>query len=213
MNSKAIAGGAVILLGVGGFVAYDQYQRHQAEKRVAAEVAEQAKDEAAKAEMKKGKDPDKQVEVPDLRGASSGEAEGLLKKAGFIAPVVEERPPNYGCAYDNEKDILPVDSICEQDPGKGAMRAVNGLKIKITVEHDTFEHGGVESGHEWRRMPNLEGMPLAEALALLADKGFGETEFEIKSGSCDKEIVCDTIPDGGQRKRSDTPGTLRVGGH
>lgn len=211
MNFKVLGGAAVVVLGVGGFLAYEEYQKKKEKDAYDAAMADEAARDAEK-EKQKALEPEKQAEVPDLKGMSEDDAKEALKKAGFVNATVQRRADNYVCEHENEKDMLPLDTICEQDVGAGVKRLVKNLRVQVTIERDTYEKGGAP-GYEWHRMPDLEGLPLTEAKQLLADKGFGENEFELKPGSCDDGIVCDTIPDGGQRKRVDSQGTLKVGGY
>lgn len=215
MNAKAIGGGAVVLLGIGGFLIYNEISERNQRKRLEAEIAasydadEQKKKEAAE----RGKVT--WVTSPKLHGMTEDDARKALVAAGFKDPTIEVRDVNYECLYegtvDGQEDMLAVGAICDQDPAPDVRLRAEKLKMKITIERDTWEHGGV--GYiEWRRMPNLEGMDFTQAQALLASKGFGTDEFEIEKhpGGCAENTVCDTLPAAGHRKRKDSQGRIRA---
>ena len=152
------------------------------------------------------------LEVPSIIGLTPAAATAKLVALGFMDTVLE-MPPNLGCDYADEKrDIVPVGAICaqERDPGQILM---SNAKLRVVIERNTYEHGGVEVENEWHRMPDLVGLPLARARAILRDRGFGEDEFEIGEArtSCGAGLVCDQRPKADTRKFASSRGELNIG--
>jgi beta-lactam-binding protein with PASTA domain len=169
--------------------------------------AEKSADEAALV-----KEP-KWGTIPDVTGKTEREARALLKEAGFNDDSLDVLPDTYGCEYDDAvddpSDMVPTETICNQDRKAGTRLRAETFKLKVVVEHDTFEHGGVTTS-EWRRMPDVVDMTVADAKALLASKGFDADEFEVMEarGGCESGKICETVPPGGQRKHKKRTGTL-----
>lgn len=217
MNTKAIGGGALVLVGVGGFLLYNWYQEKKEKDRAAAELAkynerdaEKSADEAAL----RDKEP-KWGTIPDVKGKTESEARKLLVEAGFKDDSLEVLADTYGCEYDDtvddQSDMVATDTICQQDRKAGARMRAETFKLKVVIEHDTFEHGGVTTS-EWRRMPDVVNMSVADAQALLATKGFDADEFAVEDarGTCEKGKICESVPAAGQRKHKKRTGTLLV---
>jgi beta-lactam-binding protein with PASTA domain len=216
MNTKAIGGGALLVLGVGGFLVYNWYEEKKEKDRAAAEQAkynaretEKAADEASRVkEAKWGT-------IPDVYGKTESEAKKLLTEAGFNDDSLEILADTFGCEYDvtvdDQSDMVPTDAICQQDRKAGTRVRAESFKLKVVIEHDTFEHGGLTTS-EWRRMPDVVNMTVADAQALLATKGFGADEFEVvdSRGGCETGKICESVPPAGQRKHKDRPGSLLI---
>ncbi len=213
MNAKAVGAGVVILLGVGGFLVYDEYQKKQDAKARTADRAVDAAKAADKVESAKRPDP-KWATVPNLRGKSEADAATVLREAGFADATVEVLEARFVCEYEDNFDptqVVAQGAICDQDPDPGGRVRAERFAIRVVLEHDTFEHGGLSTS-EWRRMPEVTSMSLVAAQAALAAKGFGPDEFEVEdyTGSCSPGLVCETVPKAGLRKRKDTLGTIRA---
>lgn len=217
MNAKALGGGAVVLIGIGGFLVYNYVsERREARKRQEAVAADRAAETAKKeAQAERTKHDPTWATIPDLTGKTEVEAKKLLTEAGFQQVEMEVMEPRYECVYDKvvhaPSDMVPVDTICNQDPEPGGRVRAEKFAIQVVIEHDTFERGGLATS-EWRRMPDVLGMSLTEAQGLLASKGFGADEFEVEdyTHSCPSMKVCETVPPAGNRKRKDTPGIIRA---
>ena len=149
--------------------------------------------------------------VPDLKGLTPDQARAKLVGIGFKDDALQI-PKDMGCSYDDEKQMVKQGTICNQDREPGG-QLMSNAKLRVVVENDTYEHGGVESGNEWNRMPELTGMPLARAQALLRDRGFADDEFVIGEArtSCGKGKVCEQRPKADLRKFKSTPGELNIG--
>lgn len=217
MNTKAVGGGAVVLLGVGGFLVYNWYEEKKEKDRAAAELARYNTREAEKSadEASRTNKEAKWGSIPDVVGKSESEARKLLAEAGFDEQSLEVLPDTYGCEYDvtptDPSQMIPQGNICQQERKAGTRVRAETFKLKVVVEHDTFEHGGVTTS-EWRRMPEVTNLTLAEARSLLSSKGFGADEFEIEESraGCAVGTVCESVPSVGQRKHKDRTGYLRV---
>lgn len=151
------------------------------------------------------------LEVPNLVGMTPDKAIAELVKRGFKADILEQ-PANLGCTYDDERVRVPIGAICNQERDAGTIMMSNA-KLRVVVEHDTYEHGGVEVENEWHRMPDVTGMPLDRAKDLLRDKGFADDEFVIGEArsTCGKDVVCDQRPKPETRKYANMPGELNIG--
>jgi hypothetical protein len=152
------------------------------------------------------------LKVPRVIGLTPEKATAQLVALGFKEDVLE-MPPDFGCSYEDErKDIVPVGTICNQQRDEGEILMSNA-KLRVVIEYDTWEHGGVKAENEWRRMPDLVGKSLAEAQALLRSKGFGDDEFLVGEAryNCGKGMVCDQRPAVDARKYANMQGELNVG--
>ena len=152
------------------------------------------------------------IEVPSVIGLTPDQATAKLVALGFKDTVLE-LPPNLGCHYEDDKrDIVPVGSICNQEREPGQILMSNA-KLRVVIERDTYQHGGVENQNEWHRMPDVVGMPVDRARALLRDRGFGDDEFEIGAArtSCGAGLVCDQRPKADTRKYLRRRGELNIG--
>jgi hypothetical protein len=154
----------------------------------------------------------RRLELPSVIGLTPDKAREKLVALGYKDDVLEI-PPNMGCSYEDEqRDIVPVGTICnqEREPGQPLM---SNAKLRVVIEHDTWEHGGVENEREWHRMPDLVGTPLAAARELLRSKGFSDDEFVVGESrtSCGAGMVCEQRPKPDSRKFVAEPGELNVG--
>ncbi|MBE7447714.1 MAG: PASTA domain-containing protein [Kofleriaceae bacterium] len=210
MNAKAIGGGVLIALGMGGFFLYDEHQKKKERDRRGAEAQATAKQVEAKQE-EAARPPAEWRPVPDLTGKTEAEAEAALRAAGFTGATLEIMPDRFLCEYDDDAKMVAQGQICNQDPQAGARRLETRAPIKVVIERDTFEAGGAGTTSEWRRMPQVVGLPVEAAQALLAEKGFGPDEFIVEDGhTCAAGTVCETRPEAGKRKQLVFKGRLGV---
>jgi beta-lactam-binding protein with PASTA domain len=148
------------------------------------------------------------VDVPDLRGLDVDQARKVAGRHGSLELEVLDR---YACDYDDDRDMLLEGQVCDQKPVAGTS-VVEGSTIKVVVERDTYEHGGVGTTNEWRRMPDLVGMPVDEAHAELARLGFDDGELSVEHDTaCPARVVCGSQPEPGHRKVRARAGRLYVG--
>ncbi|HVV87608.1 MAG TPA: PASTA domain-containing protein [Kofleriaceae bacterium] len=150
--------------------------------------------------------------MPKLIGLTPEKAKAVLAAAGFDDGVLEEKP-DLACTYEDEKrDLVPVGTICNQEIPPGGEH-MSYAKVRVVVETNTWEHGGVAAGREWHRMVNVTGLRLDKARAKLREQGFTDEEFEVVDamGSCGRGIVCDTRPHADIRKFVNQPGEIQVG--
>lgn len=212
MDAKTLGGGAVVLLGIGGFLAYNQWQERKERKKVEESRAQSAKDDARREEAKQTKEA-QWATMPDLYKKTPEEAQALLAKAGFGEIEMGKYGDNAVCSYDgtvdDQSDMVPQGAVCAQEPAAGARVRAERVRVRFLLEEDTFEHGGVDT-QEWRRMPDVLAMSADQAMALLASKGFGADEFEVEDvgAQCPSKTVCETNPRPGHRKVKSVKGTL-----
>ena len=152
-----------------------------------------------------------EIPLPNLSGKTPEAARTALAAAGFKADVLEI-PEGMACTYEDERHPVPVGTICNQEREPGT-KVMSNAKIRVVVEHDTWEHGGVEVDNEWHRMPDVTGLKLERAKALLREKGFGDDEFEVGEArvNCGVGVVCDQRPKADGRKYKREPGELNIG--
>lgn len=152
------------------------------------------------------------LKVPKVVGLTPEKAKEQLIALGYKEDVLE-MPPDLGCHYEDEKnDIVPIGTICNQEREPGEVLMSNA-KLRVVIEYDTWEHGGVKVDNEWHRMPDVVGKSLAEAKALLRAKGFGDDEFAVGEArsDCGKGIVCEQRPAVDARKYTNMQGELNIG--
>jgi len=212
MDAKTLGGGAVVLLGIGGFLAYNQWEQRKEQKKVAEARAQAQKDEAKRDEAGQTKEA-RWTTMPDLYKKTPEEAQAILAKAGFDTIEMRKYGDNAVCSYEgtikSQADMVPQGAICAQEPAAGARVRAEKAYVRFLVEDDTYEHGGLDTS-EWRRMPDVTNMSADAAKALLASKGFGADEFDVEDvgDRCPSRTVCDTIPRAGQPKMKSVKGTL-----
>lgn len=152
------------------------------------------------------------IAVPDLRGLTPAQAEAKLRAAGFTFDKLAV--DDHLCSGDDEH-MVARDTVCEQRPPAGGDSQARMLAPSVTVERNTYEHGGVGGGSEWRRMPDLVGKPIDVARTVLARASLpvGE-QFEIIEDhfdGCLPQQVCRTEPAAKARKVLVRKGRLYVG--
>jgi hypothetical protein len=151
-----------------------------------------------------------EIAVPDLTGLTPDKARAALTKLGFKDDALET-PPGYGCEYEDERNLVAVGAICNQERTPGS-KVMSNAKVRVVIEHDTWESGGAHLENPWRRMPDLSGMSLARAQQILREKGFGADEFVVGESreDCGVGLVCDQRPKPNTRKFASAPGELNV---
>lgn len=243
MSKGAMATSAFVIVVTGGYFAYDYYDSHKAKAKAQSVAkgprkgsadgsqggSDQGSEAAGQRGSRQGSAPGSQagseagsgdepaapraaeVGMPDLTGKTPEEATKLLTGLGFKDDALA-LPPDMTCYYEDERKPVPVGTICNQERSVGT-KVMTDTKVRAVVEYDTWEHGGVKAGNEWRRMPDLSGMTLARAKAVLREKGFADDEFAIVAprAICDPGIVCTQYPKADTRKYVSRVGELGVG--
>ncbi len=130
--------------------------------------------------------------IPNLVGLSEADARKALADVGFTATLDVQR--NTGCEYMNDwigKD-LPEGTVCQQHPAAGK-RSGGASPVQLKL-------AGSREGDGFTEMPNLIGMHVDEATALLKKKGM--TKMDVKTGNAtcaDPYIVCRQSPEPGHK--------------
>lgn len=112
------------------------------------------------------------LEVPDVVGKESQEAEQQLRSARFEVNLVEEY-----------SETVPEGIVVSQDPAGGE-----------TVRHDTVAKVVVSKGREPLELPALTGKTIAEATSILKEMGLALTTAEEYSDSVAKGTVISQTP-------------------
>lgn len=183
----------------------------EAEARRAARKAAEEAAAAQEPDPGAGSGTGKPMVVPDLVGMKPDAAAAALTAAGFSADNLKTSTDHTCPIYKDDKaEMLPVGTICSQQPLPGT-EAMARSKVTIVLERDTYEAGAIGTAFEWKRMPDVDGMTLAQARKALADKGFTESDFVVEDAVCAKGRVCGTKPEPGKRKTKNPPGTIYIG--
>jgi serine/threonine-protein kinase len=114
------------------------------------------------------------VAVPGVIGTPVGQARTFLEQRGFQVNV------------DRKKSEQPLDQVIEQDPAAGD-KAKEGSTVNLTVS----------DGPPDEVIPDVEGLPLKQALNTLRKAGFQTDINEESSDTVKKGIVIGTTPQGG----------------
>ena len=151
--------------------------------------------------------------VPDLTGKTAAEAEAALRAAGFTFQRLEL--DDHQCSVADDTKMVPKDTVCAQRPAAGAETGPRLSSPTVTIERDSYDHGGVGGSNEWRRMPDLVGKPIDVARTILARASLPVADqFEIaedSSDACQPDQVCSTEPAANARKVLARKGRLYVG--
>lgn len=152
--------------------------------------------------------------MPNLFGRTPSEAATLLKNAGFVVVSAEERTDDE-CSEGADHAMAPQGAICDQSPPPEIDTDPREVRLKYTLEHDAFDHGGTGDA-AWRRMPAVVGMSLADARAALtraklpADQFFDIVDAR-DDDRCRPGVVCEQSPAPKDRMRLASHGRLVVG--
>lgn len=131
-----------------------------------------------------------ETEVPDLVGMTLDEALQLLSRSGLQAGEIRQVP----------SDSIPPERIAAQYP-----RAGRRVKIGRQVDLD------VSSGSSRVRIPNLEGLPAATAIATLERLGFVISRVEsIRTPTVPAGRVVATSPPFGAEVRQGSEITVSI---
>jgi PASTA domain len=151
--------------------------------------------------------------LPDLRGKTAAQVGELLKSRGFQIDTVNMT--DLMCNDSDDTKMQPQNTVCGQEPAVGVDHGPHLIRLSLTIEHDTYEHGGVGNSNEWRRMPNLVGKSFDVARTILARASLPiDSQFnlvEVVDDKCPAGQVCATSPEGNHRKVLGRRGEIVVG--
>jgi hypothetical protein len=135
-----------------------------------------------------------QFTVPDVFGMSKDAAIAELRKAGHTGDVSEDRST---CGSVVDGRIIEIGEVCNQSPGAGNVTSAR-LSITLRVQKADPRHGNVGTSTEWHLMPDIVGMPLEKARAVMRSFGFTEDDRIllgfVEEAGCAPLTVCRTIP-------------------
>ena len=156
----------------------------------------------------------RQIPMPDLLGKTPEEAEKILRSAGFEIRGFAPATQNYSCDYDRNTSY-PLFAICYQRPVPGQLAPAQ-LRAEYVVERSQGNRGEIGTPNEFIIMPEVRGMPLAEARKALGDAGLPlEKHFDVEVAGphdrCEYDVVCQTSPGPKMRKNLTVRGSIKVG--
>ena len=131
-----------------------------------------------------GREP---IEITDFTGQDATQAHEALSEAGFEV-VTHERP---------HPDVRPG-TVISQDPNGGTGYRGDEIALLVAVQPDKLE------------MPDVRGMPAAEAERMLREAGFTEIEIDERRRFFGEPVVVDQRPRPGREVDYDRKIRLRV---
>jgi hypothetical protein len=148
--------------------------------------------------------------VPNVVLLPRGQAEAVLRSAGFTEPVNFDTSA-CGSTVDN-KTVVELGQVCYQMPAAGR-EASPRLPVTLRVQHEDPWRGRSASGRAWFLMPDLAGMPLATARARLRALGFAKEPLIsfVQEPGCRPNVVCRSSPDPLSRADTSSDKVLVVG--
>jgi eukaryotic-like serine/threonine-protein kinase len=132
-----------------------------------------------------GEDESNKVDVPNLKGLSSEDAQSMINSAGLIASVSE----TYSDSNDDKGKVI------SQDP-KANTKVDKGSTINITVS--------LGAKDEYVEVPNVIGMKKNAAISAIKDAGLYVDSSTEESETVAKGRVVSQTPNGGSLKKGDT---------
>lgn len=145
------------------------------------------------------------VVLPDLTGLTEAEARQRLAEAGVTGNIYTR--DNTGC---EQKMEIAAGMVCGQQPRAGSRQSAR-LAVTLELARST-ERGGAGTSTEWVKMPNVVGMTVEQATAVLKEAGFTEIRVQQRvDADCRPDVVCKQNPEAGSQGRLSLPKTLFVG--
>ena len=151
-------------------------------------------------------DPDDRV-APDLDGMTLDQAQAAWRKAGFKGDAYDD----YARAQNVDDGIIDdescqngthVGTVCMQWP-RAHDKASYGADVSVQIGRATTD--------SLYAMPNLVGVPLDKATALLAKAGSTGKVNDIWSGACGHGVVCRQLIAVGKKTRVSARVTVWIG--
>jgi beta-lactam-binding protein with PASTA domain len=152
--------------------------------------------------------------VPSVIGQTPEQALATMRAAGFEVGGLD--PQNATCGYDDDRQMVKTGTICSQTPGAGTEATTRLPRLRFVVEKDTYAEGGIGLSSHWRRMPEVVGLTLAEATAVLAKANLALPDHFVVSESAAEDCqpegkICLAYPKAGARKQVPRKGRIVVG--
>lgn len=151
--------------------------------------------------------------MPDLRGKTAAQVGELLHSRGFQVDKITIS--DLLCNEGDDTKMVAQNTVCGQQPDLGVDHGPHVLRLELTIEHNSYDHGGVGTSSEWRRMPDLVGKSIDVARTILARASLPIDEqfniVEVVDDACAAGQVCQTSPAGKSRKVLQRRGELVVG--
>ena len=144
------------------------------------------------------------VVLPDLTGLSEAAARARLAEVGVTGNIYTR--DNTGCERNME---IGAGMVCGQSPRAGARQ---GSRLAVTLELARSTERGGEGSSAWVKMPDVVGMPIAEATAVLEKAGFAKIQVQQRvDADCKPDVVCGQSPEPGSQGQLKAQKMLFVG--
>lgn len=143
------------------------------------------------------------VTVPNVLLMSRADAEAALGRIGLQVDVTPDRTCGSTIDYNGKKTVVELGHVCTQSPWAGQATSMR-IKVYLKIQ-DENPWGGDLGGTRgrWFLMPDVRGMPIDKARAIVRDKGFVSKEIQIAyTDDCAANIVCKSLPE--ELSRTDT---------
>jgi hypothetical protein len=148
--------------------------------------------------------------VPQVFLLQQDAALAAIKQAGFTGSITFDTSL-CGSAVDGH--IVERGAVCYQQPAAGQVMATS-LPMTLRVQTEDPRHGKVGQFGEWHLMPDMKGMPLAQAQQAMRDAGFTDENTqvgELDEPGCAPMHVCRSFPDALARAGQSSGRVLFVG--
>ena len=150
------------------------------------------------------------MSMPDLFRMSKAKAITTLELSGHTGDI---RWDDQLCGSVVEGEIIEKGEVCRQTPVAG-QETYSGTLVSILVQPEDPRHGKVGEFGEWHLMPQVVGLPLAQAQAAMRAAGFTDEHTSVSEDddpACKPGIVCRTYPEALNRSGQSSDRFLTVG--
>lgn len=150
------------------------------------------------------------IAMPDLFRMSKAKAVSTLKLAGHTGDVSWD---DQLCGSVIEGQIVEKGEVCRQTPAAG-QELTAGAPVRLLVQPEDPRHGKIGQTGEWHLMPDVIGLPIAEAQVAMRQAGFTDERTHIderEDAACKPRIVCKTYPEALERAGQTSDRYLTVG--
>ena len=141
-----------------------------------------------------GADGRANITVPNVFAMSRDRAVEALRRAGVQGSVSDDSSL---CGSVTEGRVIEVGQVCYQHPPPGRVQGAR-LSVSLRVQTQNPWHGNQGRPNEWRLMPNVIGMSLEHARAVLQRVGFTREDrlsmVWVDEPGCTPLTVCRTYP-------------------